>query len=80
MSRPTLFALRRADPRQQLFERRYRARRVAGALLRLGEEKPRLGIVGMKARVLAQLPDLRVHAAASLTHQKARAAAHAPRA
>ena len=55
-----------AKPHQQLPKRRNRRGRVAVSLLRLGEEQRGLEVVGLGARVFAQLPNLRVQAAAPL--------------
>ena len=58
-------------PGQQLLEGRDRAGRIARALLRLRQEQRHLEVVGVRARVVAQLADLRVHAAAPLAHEQA---------
>ena len=57
--------------RQQILQRRDRARRIAHALLGLRQKERDLRVVGVGTRVLAQLADLRVDARASLTHQEA---------
>ena len=57
-------------PGQQVLQGRDRAGGIAGALLRFREEQRHLEIVGMCARIVAQLSDLRVHAAAALAHQQ----------
>jgi hypothetical protein len=57
-------------PGQELLQGGDCAGGVAGSLLRFREEQRHLEIVGMGARVVAQLANLRVHAAAALAHQQ----------
>ena len=56
---------------QHILQRRDRARRIAHSLLCLRQKKRDLRVVGVGARILAQLTDLGIDAAMPLTREQA---------